>query len=78
MALVPLALGTPFPAGYRASEPSRVRRVDVQEYYRVAAASEEVALKIGALARERMVGLQSINAEKHEPRCVPFSPPGEA
>jgi thioredoxin reductase (NADPH) len=67
---VPIALGTPFPGGYRAVEPSRVMRVDMPEYYRIAAASEEVALKIGALARERMGGLQSINAEKHEPRVT--------
>src|SRR6516225_2466950 len=30
---VPLALGTPFPGGYRAAEPSRVMRVDVRDYY---------------------------------------------
>src|SRR5437868_15405133 len=41
---VPLALGTPFPGGYRAAEASRVMRVDVAEYYTVAAASEAVAL----------------------------------
>jgi thioredoxin reductase (NADPH) len=26
---VPIALGTPFPGGYRAAEPSRVMRVDI-------------------------------------------------
>jgi thioredoxin reductase (NADPH) len=67
---VPLALGTPFPGGYRASEPSRVMRVDVAEYYTVAASSEEVALKVSALARERMGGLQSINAEAPAPRVI--------
>ena len=67
---VPLALGTPFPAGYRAAEPSRVMRIEPQEYYRVAAASEEVALKISALARERMGGLQSITAETPHPRVT--------
>ena len=30
---VPLALGSPFPAGYRAAEPSRVLRLDAQQYY---------------------------------------------
>src|ERR1700758_2460310 len=30
---VPMTLGTPFPGGYRASEPSRVIRVDPKEYY---------------------------------------------
>src|SRR5436190_5234952 len=35
---VPLALGTPFPGGYRAAEATRVMRVDVAEYYTIAAA----------------------------------------
>ncbi|HEX7758274.1 MAG TPA: cyclic nucleotide-binding domain-containing protein, partial [Caulobacteraceae bacterium] len=67
---VPIALGTPFPGGYRAAEPSRVMRVDVQEYYTIAAASEAVSLKIGALARERMGGLQSLSAEATAPRVT--------
>src|SRR5689334_21437564 len=36
---VPLALGSPFPGGYRASEPSRVLRLTAQQYYATAAAS---------------------------------------
>src|SRR5215831_17732260 len=38
---VPLALGSPFPAGYRAAEPSRVLRLDVRQYYAVAGAVPE-------------------------------------
>src|SRR5260221_10470084 len=34
---VPLALGTPFPAGYRAAQSSRVMRMDAQQYYALAA-----------------------------------------
>ncbi len=60
---VPIAFGTTFVGGYRASEPSRVVRVDPKEYYAVAAASPEVAVKVGALARERIGGLQGIAAE---------------
>src|ERR1700677_767772 len=30
---VPITLGTPFPWGYRAAEPSRVMRLEVQQYY---------------------------------------------
>ena len=67
---VPIALGTPFPGGYRASEPSRVMRVDMQEYYTLAAASKDVSLKVSALARERMGGLQSISAEAPAPRVT--------
>lgn len=67
---VPIALGTPFPGGYRALEPSRVMRVDVQEYYAVAAVSSQVALAVAALARERIGGLQSITAEPPAPRAT--------
>ena len=67
---VPIALGTPFPGGYRASEPSRVIRVDVQEYYEVAAVSPKIAEKIGALARERIGGLQGLAAEPPKARVT--------
>ena len=67
---VPIALGAPFPGGYRASEPSRVMRVDVQRYYEAAAAAPEVSQKLGALARERIGGLQSIAAEPPKPRLT--------
>src|ERR1043166_815617 len=60
---VPLVLGTPFPGGYRAVEPSRVMRVEARQYYSIASASPEFATKIGALARERLGGLQGIAAE---------------
>jgi len=59
---VPIALCTPFPAGYRAAEPSRVMRIEIQEYYALAAASKEVSQKVSALARERIGGLQTIAA----------------
>src|SRR5262249_47862029 len=67
---VPIALGSPFPGGYRAVEPSRVFRVDLKEYYAVAAASPEVSAKVGALARERIGGLQGIAAEPPKPRVT--------
>ncbi len=65
---VPIALGTPFPGGYRAVEPTRVMRVDLQHYYAVAAVSPEISLKLGAIARERIGGLQNIFAEVPKPR----------
>jgi len=67
---VPLALGTPFPGGYRASEPSRVMRVEARQYYTLAAASPELATRMGALARERMGGLQGIAAEPPKARVI--------
>jgi thioredoxin reductase (NADPH) len=67
---VPIALGTPFPGGYRASEPSRVMRVDPRQYYAIAATSPEISTKVGALARERIGGLQGIAAEPPKPRVT--------
>src|SRR5215469_1136134 len=67
---VPVTLGSPFPAAYRASEPSRVMRMSVRQYYAIAAASPEIAAKVGALARERMGGLQGIIAQPSKPRVV--------
>ena len=69
---VPMALGSPFPGGYRASEPSRVMRVEPQHYYAIAAASPEISLKVSALARERIGGLQGITAEPPKPRAIIF------
>ncbi|WP_109480849.1 cyclic nucleotide-binding domain-containing thioredoxin-disulfide reductase [Paraburkholderia sp. C35] len=67
---VPLALSSPFPGAYRAAEPSRVMRVDAQRYYMLAAASPDIALKMGALARERIGGLQGLSAEPPKPRVT--------
>jgi thioredoxin reductase (NADPH) len=67
---VPITLGTPFPGGYRAAEASRVMRVEAQQYYALAAVSEEISLKVTALARERIGGLQSIAAEPPAPRAT--------
>ena len=67
---VPIALGSPFPAAYRAAEDSRVMRMDARQYYAIAAAAPEVAAKVGALARERIGGLQGITAEPAKPRVI--------
>jgi thioredoxin reductase (NADPH) len=67
---VPIALGTGFPGAYRATEPSRVARIDVQSYHTIVAASPEVRAKVTALARRRIGGLQDIAAEPSPPRAI--------
>jgi thioredoxin reductase (NADPH) len=67
---LPIALGTPLYGGYRASEPSRVMRVEIREYYAIAAASPEISLKVAELARERVGGMQGIAAETPKPRVT--------
>ncbi len=71
---VPMAFGTPFPGGYRAVEPSRVMRVEPQQYYAVASAAPEVAMKLGKLASERIAGLQNITAEVPRTQVTMFGP----
>jgi len=70
---VPLTLGARFPVGFRAAEPSRVARIEPQDYYAVAAASPEVAQEVGRLASHRITGpsgLQGISADAPPPRAV--------
>src|SRR6476660_2092323 len=67
---VPIAFGTVFVGGYRAAEPSRVFRVDPKQYYAIAATAPEVVAKVGALARERMGGVQGIAAEPPKARVT--------
>ena len=67
---IPIAIGSPFFGGYRASEPSRVMRVEAREYFAIAAASPEISLKVGALARERIGGMQGIAADAPKARVT--------
>jgi thioredoxin reductase (NADPH) len=70
---VPIALGTVFPVGFRAAEPSRVLRVEARDYHAVAAIRPELAQEVGRLAANRMGGahgLQGIAAEPPPPRAI--------
>ena len=67
---VPITLATKFPFGFRAAEPSRVIRIEAAEYHAIAASAPEVGVKLGALARERIGGLQGIAAEPPPPRAI--------
>ena len=69
---VPLAFATPFPGGYRAAEASRVMRVEPHHYFAITSASAEVAEKVGALARERIGGLQGIALQPPKAQIAVF------
>ena len=45
-------------------------RVEIREYYAIAAVAPEVALKVSTLARERIGGMQGILAEAPKPRVT--------
>jgi thioredoxin reductase (NADPH) len=67
---LPVALGTPLFGSYRASEPSRVMRVELREYFAIASAAPEISMKVTALARERIGGMQGISSEAPKPRVT--------
>src|SRR5262249_56389526 len=67
---VPIVLGTPFPAGFRATEPSRVMRIEAHEYHALSAVVPDVAVRVGALARQRIGALQNIVADAPSARAV--------
>ncbi len=70
---MPIALGTLFPVGFRAAEPSRVMRIEANDYHALAAVAPDVAKEVGRLAVHRMSGargLQGIAAEPPPPRAI--------
>jgi thioredoxin reductase (NADPH) len=70
---VPITLGTVFPVGFRAAEPSRVMRIEAHDYHAVAAVVPDVAKEVGRLAAHRMGGsrgLQGLAAEPPPPRAI--------
>ena len=70
---VPIVLGTVFPVGFRAAEPSRVMRIEPHDYHAVASVVPDVAKEVGRLAAHRMSGargLQGLAADPPPPRAV--------
>jgi thioredoxin reductase (NADPH) len=70
---MPIALGTVFPVGFRAAEPTRVMRIDPHDYHALAATAPHVAAEVGRLASHRMSGLrglQGLAAEPPPPRAI--------
>src|SRR5829696_7621877 len=70
---VPITLGTVFPVGFRAAEPSRVMRLEPRDFHAVAADVPDVAKEVGRLASHRMSGLrglQGLAADPPPPRAV--------
>ena len=70
---VPITLGTFFPVGFRAAEPSRVMRIEPHDYHSIAAQEPNLVKAVGALAGNRMSGpggLSGIAAEQRTPRAV--------
>jgi thioredoxin reductase (NADPH) len=70
---VPLSLGTVFPVGFRAAEPTRVLRIEPPDYHALAAVAPDIAGEVGRLAANRMSGsrgLSGIAAKPPPPRAL--------
>ena len=67
---VPMIFGTQMQATARAIGPSRVLRIDTAQYYILSAASPDFSQAIGALALERLGGLQGITAQAPKPQVT--------
>ena len=78
---VPVTLGTVFPAGFRAAEPSRVMRIEPHDFHAIADVAPDVGREIGKLASHRIAGsggLQGIVAEPWAPRAIVVGPRWDA
>jgi thioredoxin reductase (NADPH) len=70
---VPITLGTVFPVGFRAAEPSRVMRIEAADYHALASAAPEVAAEVAKLAAHRIAGptgLQGLASAPPPPRAI--------
>jgi thioredoxin reductase (NADPH) len=67
---IPLVFGVPFQASFRAVKPSRVMQLDARDYHALAGASSEIASFMGALAHERIGGLQGIASNPPKSRAT--------
>jgi thioredoxin reductase (NADPH) len=71
---VSIVFNVPHPAGLRASEQSRVIRIEPREYHTLAASSPVVSTRLGAAALDRIGGLQDVAAEPAAPEVVVIAP----
>lgn len=67
---IPIAIGSPFYGSYRASEPTRLMRIEARQYFAIAAVAPEVFTRVSELARERIGGMQGISAEQPKPMVM--------
>lgn len=67
---IPIVFGTVFQGSFRAAEPSRVMRVDARWYFTIAAEAPEISEQLGAMARDRISGLQGLAAQPPKSRVT--------
>ncbi len=65
-----IAFGMVYPGGFRAAQPSRVFRIELDDYYALAAEAPGVGERIGVLANNRLGGAKGLQARASAP--IPF------
>ncbi|HEV8105613.1 MAG TPA: FAD-dependent oxidoreductase [Gaiellaceae bacterium] len=65
-----IAFGMLYPGGFRAAQPSRVFRIELDDYHALAAEAPAVAERIGVLANNRLGGAKGLQARASAP--APF------
>ena len=65
-----IAFGMLHPGGFRAAEPSRVFRIELDDYHALVAVAPEVGERVGLLALNRMSGAKGLQARASAP--APF------
>ena len=65
-----IAFGMLHPAGFRAAEPTRVFRIELDDYHNLAAAVPEVGERVGLLALHRLGGPKGLQARASAPTPV--------
>ena len=67
---IPITLGTAFPVDFRATERSRVMRLEAHDYHAISADHPQISASVGKLAQGRISGLQHVAAEPPAPRAT--------
>jgi thioredoxin reductase (NADPH) len=62
-----IAFGMLHPGGFRATEPTRVFRIDLHDYQALAAAAPQIAERVGVLANNRLTGPRGLQARAAAP-----------
>jgi thioredoxin reductase (NADPH) len=67
---VPLVMGTPMLASLRAATDARIMRIETRDFHAVSASAPELSARVGALARDRIEGLQDLAADEPSPQAT--------
>src|SRR3954465_322607 len=67
---IPIIFGVAFQGNYRASEPTRLARIEAAQFHALAAASPHMLTEVAAPARDRMGGLQGFAATPAQTRAT--------